>query len=114
MSAIIDIHAREILDSRGTPTVEAEVVLQSGAFGRAVRRGSDRYKAVARYSSAENHGSFAGAGAGRSQRHHRRTAPVCGAGRAPLRNGAGGFGGVLLHAAHLGGHTERDLWIRNR
>ncbi|MBE6444991.1 MAG: phosphopyruvate hydratase [Alphaproteobacteria bacterium] len=35
MSAIIDIHAREVLDSRGTPTVEAEVVLQSGAFGRA-------------------------------------------------------------------------------
>ncbi len=35
MSAIIDIHAREILDSRGNPTVEAEVVLQSGAFGRA-------------------------------------------------------------------------------
>ncbi len=35
MSAIIDIHAREILDSRGNPTVEAEVLLQSGAFGRA-------------------------------------------------------------------------------
>ena len=35
MSAIVDIHAREILDSRGNPTVEAEVVLQSGAFGRA-------------------------------------------------------------------------------
>ena len=35
MSAIVDIHAREILDSRGTPTLEAEVVLQSGAFGRA-------------------------------------------------------------------------------
>ena len=35
MSAIVDIHAREILDSRGTPTVVAEVVLQSGAFGRA-------------------------------------------------------------------------------
>ncbi len=35
MSAIIDIHAREILDSRGTPTIEADVVLQSGAFGRA-------------------------------------------------------------------------------
>ena len=32
MSAIIDIHAREVLDSRGTPTVEAEVFLQSGAF----------------------------------------------------------------------------------
>ena len=35
MSEIIDIHAREILDSRGTPTVEVDVVLDSGAFGRA-------------------------------------------------------------------------------
>ena len=35
MSEIISIHAREVLDSRGFPTVEAEVVLDSGAFGRA-------------------------------------------------------------------------------
>ncbi len=35
MSAIADIHAREILDSRGNPTVEADVILQSGAIGRA-------------------------------------------------------------------------------
>ena len=35
MTAIIDIHAREILDSRGNPTVEVDVVLESGAFGRA-------------------------------------------------------------------------------
>ncbi len=35
MSAIVDIIAREILDSRGNPTVEAEVVLDSGAIGRA-------------------------------------------------------------------------------
>lgn len=35
MSAITNIHAREILDSRGNPTVEAEVTLESGAFGRA-------------------------------------------------------------------------------
>ncbi len=35
MSAIIDIHARQILDSRGNPTVEVDVLLQSGAFGRA-------------------------------------------------------------------------------
>ncbi|NBC94860.1 MAG: phosphopyruvate hydratase [Deinococcus-Thermus bacterium] len=35
MSAIVDIHAREILDSRGNPTVEVDVVLESGAFGRA-------------------------------------------------------------------------------
>ncbi len=35
MSIIVDIHAREILDSRGNPTVEAEVLTQTGAFGRA-------------------------------------------------------------------------------
>src|SRR3546814_14943451 len=35
MSTIIDVHAREILDSRGNPTVEAEVTLASGASGRA-------------------------------------------------------------------------------
>jgi enolase len=35
MTAIIDIHAREILDSRGNPTVEVDVTLESGAFGRA-------------------------------------------------------------------------------
>ncbi len=35
MSEIVDIHAREILDSRGTPTVEVDVFLESGAFGRA-------------------------------------------------------------------------------
>lgn len=35
MSAIIDIKAREILDSRGNPTVEVEAELESGAFGRA-------------------------------------------------------------------------------
>ena len=35
MSAIVDIHGREILDSRGNPTIEVEVVLESGAAGRA-------------------------------------------------------------------------------
>ena len=35
MTAIVDIHAREILDSRGNPTVEVEVTLESGAIGRA-------------------------------------------------------------------------------
>ncbi|HJR64203.1 MAG TPA: phosphopyruvate hydratase, partial [Gemmatimonadaceae bacterium] len=35
MSEIIDIIAREILDSRGNPTVEAEVALISGSEGRA-------------------------------------------------------------------------------
>ena len=35
MTEIIDIHAREILDSRGNPTVEVEVVLEGGSSGRA-------------------------------------------------------------------------------
>jgi len=35
MTAITDIHAREILDSRGNPTIEVDVILESGAFGRA-------------------------------------------------------------------------------
>ena len=35
MSAILDIHAREILDSRGNPTVEVDVTLESGSMGRA-------------------------------------------------------------------------------
>ena len=35
MSEIVDIYAREILDSRGNPTVEVEVYLESGAMGRA-------------------------------------------------------------------------------
>src|SRR6476659_8654203 len=36
MSDIIDLHAREVLDSRGNPTVEVEAWLESGAFGRAL------------------------------------------------------------------------------
>ena len=35
MTQIVDIAAREILDSRGNPTVEVDVWLASGAFGRA-------------------------------------------------------------------------------
>ena len=58
MSEIIHVHGREILDSRGNPTVEVEVALTSGAVGRAavpsgastgeheaveLRDGGDRY-----------------------------------------------------------------------
>src|SRR6476469_6356537 len=35
MTAIVDIFAREILDSRGNPTVEVDVTLEDGSFGRA-------------------------------------------------------------------------------
>ena len=61
MAAIVEVIAREILDSRGNPTVEAEVVLEDGAFGRAgvpsgastgeheaveLRDGGDRYNCL--------------------------------------------------------------------
>jgi enolase len=36
MSEIIDVYAREVLDSRGNPTVEADVILESGVMGRAI------------------------------------------------------------------------------
>ncbi|QIK69629.1 phosphopyruvate hydratase [Erysipelothrix sp. HDW6C] len=36
MPFIIDIHAREVLDSRGNPTIEVEIATESGAFGRAI------------------------------------------------------------------------------
>jgi enolase len=35
MTAIIDIHARQILDSRGNPTIEVDVILEDGSMGRA-------------------------------------------------------------------------------
>ena len=36
MAAIVDIRAREVLDSRGNPTVEADVILASGVVGSAM------------------------------------------------------------------------------
>ena len=35
MTAILDLHARQILDSRGNPTVEVDILLEDGSFGRA-------------------------------------------------------------------------------
>lgn len=34
MPIIVDVYAREVLDSRGNPTVEVEVTTESGAYGR--------------------------------------------------------------------------------
>src|SRR6202451_4439639 len=34
-TSIVNVHARQIIDSRGNPTVEADVVLEGGAMGRA-------------------------------------------------------------------------------
>ena len=38
MSRIADIRGREIIDSRGNPTVEADVILDSGVLGRGYRQ----------------------------------------------------------------------------
>jgi len=57
MSAILDIHARQILDSRGNPTVEVDVVLEDGAVGRAaVPSGASTgaYEAVERRDGDKN------------------------------------------------------------
>ena len=35
MTAIVDVHGRQILDSRGNPTVEVDVTLEDGSMGRA-------------------------------------------------------------------------------
>src|SRR4051794_41850363 len=84
MSAIADVRARQILDSRGNPTVEVDVLLHSGAVGRAavpsgastgvheaveLRDGADAYggKGVAQAvanASPEIRGGVIGAGAG--------------------------------------------------
>ena len=36
MSVIVDVFGREVLDSRGNPTVEVEVILENGTMGRAI------------------------------------------------------------------------------
>ena len=59
MSAIVDITAREILDSRGNPTVEVDVTLETGAFGRAaVPSGASTgaHEAVERRDGGERYG----------------------------------------------------------
>ena len=66
---IIDVYAREILDSRGNPTLEAEVTLEDGSVGRAavpsgastgqfeaveLRDGGDRYKGLGVENAVKN------------------------------------------------------------
>src|SRR3954468_23251625 len=88
MTAIETIHARQILDSRGNPTVEVEVVLESGARGRAavpsgastgvheaveLRDGGDAYGGKgAATAGADGVGATAQGGAGRAARRERR------------------------------------------
>ena len=55
---IVEIHAREILDSRGNPTIEVEVRTVSGAFGRAAVPGAGFH--CGRYHAFPGSASLAG------------------------------------------------------
>ena len=51
MTAILDIHARQIFDSRGNPTIEVDVTLEDGSFCRAAYpsgASTGAYEAVAK------------------------------------------------------------------
>lgn len=57
MTSLLDIHAREIIDSRGNPTVEVDVLLEDGSFGRAaVPSGAStgKYEAVEKRDGDKN------------------------------------------------------------
>ena len=114
MTAIVDVHARQILDSRGNPTVEVDVTLEDGSMGRAAvpsgastgaheaveLRDGDKSrwggkgvsKAVAGGQRRDRRGGRRprGRGPGRDRRgdDRRSTAPRTRAGSAPMRSSA--------------------------
>ncbi|MFN8233678.1 MAG: phosphopyruvate hydratase, partial [Actinomycetota bacterium] len=70
MSAIASVHAREILDSRGHPTVEVDVWLDDGAFGRAgVPSGASTGEHEAHELRDEDDPRFGGRGVRRAVEH---------------------------------------------
>jgi enolase len=133
MTAIKSIHAREILDSRGNPTLEAEIVLDSGAFGRAavpsgastgareaieLRDGdASRYggKGVSRAVDNINHtiaAALLGSDADDQADLDRRLIDLDGS---PNKGnlGANALLGVSLATAHaMAAHEDRPLWAR--
>jgi len=133
MTTIKSIHAREILDSRGNPTLEAEIVLDSGAFGRAavpsgastgareaieLRDGDvSRYggKGVSRAVDNVNQtiaSALAGTDADEQAVLDRRLIELDGS---PNKGnlGANALLGVSLAAAHaMAAHEGRPLWAR--
>ena len=71
MTEIVAIRAREVLDSRGNPTVEADVILESGAMGRAIvpsGASTGEHEAVELRDGDKSHYMRQGRAAGRSQR----------------------------------------------
>jgi enolase len=133
MTAIKTIHAREIIDSRGNPTLEAEMTLDSGAFGRAAvpsgastgareaieLRDGDAQRYLGRGVSravANVNGSIARALAGGDASDQseldRRLIELDGSPNKG-RLGANALLGVSLAAAHaMAAHEGRPLWAR--
>ena len=76
MSTIIDIHAREILDSRGNPTVEVDVILEDGTMGRAAVPSGASTGAMRRWKNATAtsplHGQRRAGSSGRREWRDRR------------------------------------------
>jgi enolase len=130
MSDIERLHARQILDSRGNPTVEVEIVLRSGATGRAavpsgastgefeateLRDGGDAWlgKGVGQavgHVNGEIAGALAGADASDQRGLDRRLTELDGTPN-KSRLGANAILGVSLAAAHAAAAEERlPLW----
>jgi enolase len=133
MTAIKSIHAREILDSRGNPTLEAEIVLDSGAFGRAaVPSGASTGAREAIELRDGDPGRYGGKGVSRAVDNVNRTIATALAGTdaddqaaldrklidldgSPNKGnlGANALLGVSLAAAHaMAAHEGRPLWAR--
>jgi len=133
MTAIESIHAREILDSRGNPTLEAEIVLDSGAFGRAaVPSGASTGAREAMELRDGDPGRYGGKGVSRAVDNVNRTIATALAGAdaddqaaldrklieldgSPNKGnlGANALLGVSLAAAHaMAAHEGRPLWAR--
>jgi len=84
MTEIVAIRAREVLDSRGNPTVEADVILESGALGRAIvpsGASTGEHEAVELRDGDKGHYGRQGSFAGRGQRGNRYCARAGGHGR---------------------------------
>ena len=131
MSKIATVHARQVLDSRGNPTVEAEVTLDSGAFGRAavpsgastgefeateLRDGGEAFggKGVTRAVDAVNGeiaGALAGMEAGDQRTLDQAMIDLDGTPN-KSRLGANAILGVSLAAAHAAAaDAGRPLWL---
>jgi enolase len=66
MSAITSVHARQILDSRGTPTLEVDVQLDDGSSGRAAVPSGASTNTREALELRDGDGPFAGKGVGRA------------------------------------------------